>query len=73
MAHFDSELTENIELPSEEVQTPVEETKSIFNSLKYSCEGKYDDFSDIMQDVHLHTSQVIVIMNESIKPALAKR
>ena len=67
MAHFDSELTENIELPSEEVQTPVEETKSIFNSLKYSCEGKYDDFNDIMEDVHLHTSQVIGIMNETIK------
>jgi len=67
LAHFDSELTEDIELPSQEVQTLVEETKSIFNSLKYSCDGKYDDFKDIMEDVYLHTSQVISIMKDAIK------
>ena len=65
LAHFDAELNENIELPTEEVQTLVEETKSIFNSLKCSYEGKYDDFNDIMENVYLHTSHVIVIMNKA--------
>ena len=64
LVHFDSELMEDIELPSEEVNTLVEETKSIFNSLKFSCDGKYDNFTEIMEDVCLHTSQVISIMNE---------
>ena len=64
LAHFDAELNENIELPTEEVQTLVEETKSIFNSLKYSYEGKYDDFNDIMENVSLHTSQLINTMKE---------
>ena len=67
LVHFDSEEMENIELPPEEVITLVEETKSIFNSLKYSCEGKYDNFEDIMENVYLHTSQVIRIMRESEK------
>ena len=48
---------EDIELPTEEVNTLVEETKSIFNSLKFSYVGEYDNFNDIMEDVSLHTSQ----------------
>ncbi len=67
LAHHDAALTENIELPPEEVQTIIEETKSIYNSIKYSYEGQYDDFDDIMQDVKLHTSQAIIIMENSIK------
>jgi len=64
LVHFDSELMDNIELPSEEVKTLVEETKSIYNSIEFSCEGKYDDFEDIMENVYLHTSQVISIISE---------
>ena len=64
LAHFDSELTDNIELLSEEVKTLIEETKSIYNSINFSCEGKYDDFDDIMENIYLHTSQVISIISE---------
>lgn len=67
LAHHDARLTDDIELPPEEVHTLIEETKSIFNSIKYSCEGRYDDFDDIMQDVKLHTSQVIDMMDKTIK------
>jgi hypothetical protein len=56
LAHHDAELRDNIELPPEQVRTLIEETKSIFNSIKYSHEGKYDDFDDIMQDVKLTKS-----------------
>ena len=65
LAHFDSEEMENIELPTEDVNTLVEETKSIFNSLKYACEEKYDNFEDIMENVSLHTSQVVSIIGKS--------
>ena len=64
LAHFDADLTDNIELPSEEVQTLIEETKSIYNSIKLLYDGKYDDFDDIMENVDLHTKQVISIMSE---------
>jgi len=67
IAHFDSELMENIELPPEEVNTLVEETKSIFNSLKFSHVGEYDKFDVIMEDVSIHTSEVISIMSTSDK------
>ena len=67
LVHFDSELMEDIELPPEEVNTLVEETKSIFNLLKFSCVGEYDNFNDIMENVSLHTSQVISIMTKSEK------
>jgi len=67
LAHFDSEFMENIELPPEEVSTLVEETKSIFNSFKFSCDGKYDNFDDIIEDVRLHTSQVISIMSKNLE------
>jgi len=58
---------DNIELPPEEVQILIEETRSIYNSIKFSCEGKYDDFNDIMENVYLHTKQIISIMNERDK------
>jgi len=66
LAHHDADLTEDTELPPEEVQTLIEETKSIFNAIKYSYEGQYDDFDDIMQDVKLHTSQIINMIDKSI-------
>ena len=67
LVHFDAELMDNIELPSGEVKTLIEETKSIYNSIKFSCAGKYDDFDNIMENVCLHTSQVISIMTEGEK------
>lgn len=67
LAHFDADLNDNVELPSGEVQTLIDETKSIYNFIKFSHEGKYDDFNDMMEDVYLHTKQVISIMNEAIK------
>jgi len=67
LVHFDSELMEDIELPPEEINTLIEETKSIFNLLKFSYVGKYDNFSNIMEDVSLHTSQIISIMSTSEK------
>ena len=60
-------LMDNIELPPEDVKTLTEETKSIYNSLKFSCDGEYDNFDDIMDSVHLHASQVISIMSEGEK------
>jgi len=67
LAHHDADLMENIELPYEEVQTLIKETTSIYNSIKYSYEGKYDDFDDIMENVYLHTNQAIGIMRERDK------
>ena len=67
LAHFDADLMDNIELPAGDIQTLIEETKSIYNSIKFSYEGKYDDFDDIMENVYLHTSQVISIMSERDK------
>ena len=69
LVHFDSGLMDNIELPPEEVKTLIEETKSIYNSLKFACDGKYDNFDDIMENVSLQTSQVISIISKSEKHA----
>jgi len=60
---------QNIELPQEDVNTLVQETISIFNSLKYAYEGKYDDFEDIMADVNDHTTRVINIIKEAKSPS----
>lgn len=65
--HHDASLTENSVLPPEEVQTLIEETKFIYNSIKYSYDGEYDDFNDIMDSVYLHTKQLIRIMSEEEK------
>ena len=62
LVHYDSTEMENIEISSGEVNTLVEETKSIFNSLKYACEGESDNFDDIMKNVGIHTSEVISMM-----------
>ena len=59
LVHYDSTEMENIDIPADEVNVLIEETKSIFNLLKQGCEGDADDFEDIMADVDLHTSQVI--------------
>ena len=67
LAHFDSQVMDNIELPTEEINSLVEETKSIFNLLKYASTGEYDDYSDIMRTISKHTSQVIGIMRKSEK------
>ena len=67
LVHYDSTEMENVDLPAEDVATLVDETMSIFNSLKHSCDGAYDDFEGIMGDVSLHTSQVISIMREAEK------
>jgi hypothetical protein len=60
-------LIGNIDLPPEDVNTLIEETKSIYNSIAFSLEGKYDDFNSIMEDVYLHTKQVISLMTEMSK------
>ena len=62
LVHYDSTEMENIEIPADEVNVLIEETKSIFNLLKHACEGYADDFEDIMADVSFHTSQVIATM-----------
>ena len=67
LAHFDSQVIENIELPPEEINSLVEETKLIFNLLKYASTGEHDDYSDIMGTISEHTSQVIGIMKKSEK------
>ena len=65
LAHIAADLVEDIVLPPEEVQVLAEETKSIYNSLWFSHEGKQDDFEDIMENVVLHTSQVIGSMKKT--------
>ena len=62
MAHYDSDFRESVEFPSEDLQTLVEETKSILNSIRLSYDGTSDDFDDIMEDVACHTSRVINTM-----------
>ena len=60
--NLDADLMDNVELPPEEVKTLIEETKSIYNSIKYSYEKESYNFDDIMENVYLHTSQVLHIM-----------
>ncbi len=62
LVHYDSTEMENIEIPADEVNTLIEETKSIFNLLKHACEGDVDNFEEIMADVSHPTSQVIDTM-----------
>ncbi len=64
LAHYDAELVDDLNLPPEEVNKLIEETKSIYNSIKFSHDGKYDDFNDIMEAVYLHTEEVINIMKD---------
>ena len=67
LLHFDSTEMDNIELPSEDVNALVEETKSIFNALKFSHVGEHDRFDDIMVDVNIRTSQVIKLISSTDK------
>lgn len=62
LVHYDSTETQNIEIPADDVNMLIEETKLIFNLLKHACEGDADNFEEIMADVSLHTSQVIDTM-----------
>jgi hypothetical protein len=62
LVHYDSTQMENIMIPVYKVTALVEDTKAIFNLLKYACEGDSDDFDLYMEDVSLHTSQVIDTM-----------
>ena len=68
LAHYDSTQMEDIKIPIYQIEQLVVETKAIFNSLKYACEGDFDDFDLYMENVSLHTSQVIDIMSHSEKP-----
>lgn len=59
LAHFDSTEIESIKIYIHQVSSLIKETKEIFNSLKYAYLEESDDFDLIMEDVTLHTSQVI--------------
>lgn len=67
LAHYDSTEMQILVIPSDEVNTLVEETKAILNLFKYACEGQSDTFEDIMANVTIHTSQVIGILNTGEK------
>ncbi|MDD4858920.1 MAG: hypothetical protein PHR56_01755 [Dehalococcoidales bacterium] len=62
LAHHDSVVTDNIELPYDDINVLIEETKSIYNSIYYSHVEDYDDFDDIMEPVYLHTKQLIDLL-----------
>jgi hypothetical protein len=59
LAHYDSTETESIKIYVHQVTSLIKETKEIFNSLKYAFQQESDNFDLIMEDVTLHTSQVI--------------
>jgi len=59
LAHYDATETESIRIYVYQVTSLIEETKEIFNSLEYACQEESDNFDLIMEDVTLHTSQVI--------------
>ena len=59
LAHYDSTEMESIKIYVHQVTSLIKETKEIFNSLKYACQQESDNFDLIMEDVTLHTSQVI--------------
>ena len=63
LVHLDSELTESMEFPAEQVHAMVDETKSILNKLSYSCEGKHEDYDEMMKDVQLHTAEILKIIH----------
>ena len=68
LVHYDSTEIESIMIPAYKVTELVEDTKAIFNLLKYTCEGDTDDFDLYMENVGLHTSQVINTMIQSVEP-----
>jgi hypothetical protein len=68
LAHYDPNFQADIEFPSEGFDTIVEETKSIYNSIGSSYQGRSDDFDGIMGDVSLHTSRIITLISETERP-----
>ena len=42
LAHHDSAVTDDIELPYDDINALIEETKSIYNSIYYSHVGDYE-------------------------------
>ena len=64
LVHFDSAFMENMELPTGEVEMLIEKTKSIFNSFKLLCDGKADNFDEIMKEVKIHTDQVVELLKK---------
>lgn len=68
LAHYDPDFQADIEFPSEDFDTIVEETKSIYNSIRSFYQGQSDDFDEIMRDVSLHTSQIITLISETERP-----
>ncbi len=67
LAHHDPNQIQDITPPSDEVDRLIQETIDIFNALKFACEGKQDNFDDIMENVSFNTSQVICLLKESSK------
>lgn len=65
LAHLDSSLTERMDFPSDQVDIMIEETKVILDQLTYACEGKHEDYSDMMEDVFQHTSEIIQMIEDS--------
>jgi len=59
LAHLDSTLPETTKIYIHQVSSLIKETKEIFISLKYACEEEIDDFDLFMEDVIIHTSQVM--------------
>lgn len=65
LAHYDTTEPEDIGLPVSDVSMLVDQTKTLFNSLKHAHEGTYDDFAEIMKNVVLHSTEVIGEMKKS--------
>jgi len=42
----------------------VEETKSILDQLSYSYEGRHEDFDGMMEDVRLHTAEILQMIHD---------
>ena len=64
LVHYDSDFMDNMELPTGEIEMLIEKTKSIFNSFKLLCDGKADNFDEIMKEVIIHTDQVIELLKK---------
>ncbi|MFC2070079.1 hypothetical protein ACFLTB_02755 [Chloroflexota bacterium] len=59
LAHYDSTETETVRIYIHQISSLVNETKEIFNLLLYANQEQSDDFDIMMEDVMLHTSDVI--------------
>ena len=59
LAHLDSTVSETTKIYIFQVSSLIKETKEVFNSLKHACQDETDDFDLFMEDVIIHTSQVM--------------